>query len=372
LNNHLHIITHDVPYPADFGGVVDIFYKIKALHAIGIKIHLHCFIKNRPAQNELEKYCDKVTYYNRKGFKSFSFSLPYIVSSRKSKLLLENLLKDDYPILFEGIHSTYHLLKNHLHDRKTFLRLFNVEHIYYDHLAKYETNFLRKWYFKNEAMLLKKYEFKIANKTHILTLSIADLNIYKAEFKANNIQFLPAFLPHNFVKINTGKGLYCLYHGNLAINENENAVGWLIDNVFNTLNIPLVIAGLSPSKKLLAHARKNKYVSIVASPSEENLQLLIANAQINILPSFNNTGVKLKLLNALYNGRHCIVNKAGVEGSSLNELCIIGETPTNFIDLIKTIFNKEFTTKEMQHRSTALNKIYNNEENALLIQSLIQ
>ena len=33
---HLHIITHDVPYPADFGGVVDLFYKIKWLSKIGV------------------------------------------------------------------------------------------------------------------------------------------------------------------------------------------------------------------------------------------------------------------------------------------------------------------------------------------------
>ena len=28
---------HDVPWPADFGGVVDLFYKLKWLHAAGLK-----------------------------------------------------------------------------------------------------------------------------------------------------------------------------------------------------------------------------------------------------------------------------------------------------------------------------------------------
>ena len=38
--NHLHIVTLDVPYPADYGGVVDLFYKLQSLHQLGIKIHL--------------------------------------------------------------------------------------------------------------------------------------------------------------------------------------------------------------------------------------------------------------------------------------------------------------------------------------------
>ena len=39
MEKHLHIISFDVPYPANYGGVIDVFYKLKALHAEGIKIH---------------------------------------------------------------------------------------------------------------------------------------------------------------------------------------------------------------------------------------------------------------------------------------------------------------------------------------------
>ena len=53
------------------------------------------------------------------------------------------------------------------------------------------------------------------------------------------------------------------------------------------------------------------------------MQDLISKAQVNILPSFNCTGVKLKLLNALFNGRHCIVNQDAVEGTGLESTCHI-------------------------------------------------
>ncbi len=73
-DKHLHIVCFDVPYPADYGGVIDVFYRIKAFHELGIKIHLHCFEYGRGKQIELEQYCIEVKYYKRNtGWKGFSW-----------------------------------------------------------------------------------------------------------------------------------------------------------------------------------------------------------------------------------------------------------------------------------------------------------
>ena len=53
------------------------------------------------------------------------------------------------------------------------------------------------------------------------------------------------------------------------------------------------------------------------------MQDLIGKAHINVLPSFNATGIKLKLVNALFNGRHCLVNEATAEGSGLESACFV-------------------------------------------------
>src|SRR5580765_4305487 len=109
-DRHLHIICLDVPYPVDYGGVFDLFYKIKSLSEAGVHIHLHCFEYGRGKQKELENFCKEVYYYARNtGHKGMSMSIPYMVSSRASDALLENLLKDDYPILLEGIQCSYFL-----------------------------------------------------------------------------------------------------------------------------------------------------------------------------------------------------------------------------------------------------------------------
>jgi glycosyltransferase involved in cell wall biosynthesis len=362
---HLHIITHDVPWPADFGGVMDLFYKIKTLHENGVKIHLHCFVNKRKPQPELDKYCETVYYYNRKkDLLHFSFSLPFIVSTRKSAALLHNLQNDNYPILIEGIHCSYFLHSGKLTGRKTIMRLHNAEFEYYRHLALNEKDPFRKFYFERESRLLKKYENQLAKKVGIAAVSNEDVQTYQKLFNATHIFHLPVFLPYVDAVGKEGNGCFCLYHANLSINENEEAATWLLQNVFNTIDVPFVIAGKNPSQKLefLAHQQAN--TCLVANPSDKELHDMIAKAQINILPSFNNTGVKLKLLNALHNGRHCIVNKAGVQGSGLDKLCTIAEDVDDFKMAVKYLYPIPYANEENEKRQKLLLQLYNNQKNA--------
>ncbi len=360
----LHIIGYDVPWPADYGGVVDLFYKIKTLHHLGIKIHLHCFVYDRPPQAELEKYCETIHYYKRaNNISRFSFRLPYIVNSRKNDELISNLKKDNHPVLLEGIHCSYYLQTGKLNNRSIMLRLHNTEFEYYHNLAIHEKNPLKKFYFNHESRLLKKYEQKLAKKVKIAAVSLQDVQFYQNIFSAKDITHLPAFTPFNIVQGKSGKGCFCLYHGNLSINENEEAAIWLLQNVFNDLDIPFVIAGKNPSQKLAFMAEEHKQTCLVADPAEAEMQDMIAKAQINILPSFNNTGVKLKLLNALFNGRHCLVNKAGIKGTGLKDICQIAEDADDFKTAISYLYNIPYTEDENLQRQQELEKLYNNETN---------
>ena len=364
MDKHLHIVTHDVPWPADYGGVTDLFYKIKALHKLGIKIHLHCYTSGRPERRILNDYCESVKYYKRKkNLSGFSFSIPYIVRSRSNDALLKELLQDDYPVLLEGIHCTYFLQNEKLKGRKVFVRLHNVEHRYYRQLAKHEINLFKKTYFLWESMLLKKYEKLLAVKAVFLAVSKEDATIYLDELHAKETYFLPVFLPWNEINILPGKGNFCLYHGNLSVNENEKAVDWLIADVFNDLDIPLIVAGKRPPLPLQAFVISASYATIVVDPTENEMQDLIRKAQLHIIPSFNNTGVKLKLLNALYNGRYCIVNKEAAEGSEMLQYCITAKTPEEFKNKIRSLFEKSFTEEQIRERKAALKKIYDNEKN---------
>lgn len=369
-DRHVNIIALDVPYPADYGGVMDIFYKIKWLHSSGIQVHLHCFSSGRPPRDELDQYCATVHYYKRKSiWETLPLALPYMLASRHSDALLKNLQQNNYPVLIEGIQCSYVLYKKLLPNRKVFLRLHNTEYLYYQKLAHYENNFFKKLYYKNEARLLKKYEQQLAGLAPILAISQSDIAVYKKRFGTTQIQFLPAFTAWQQMNTPVGKGGYCLYHGNLGINENQKAVEWLLEHVFSKTDIPFVVAGKRPTDELIKKIAFHPNCRLIKNPENIEMQKLVIAAQVNVLPSFNNTGVKLKLLNALYNGRHCLVNKASIEGAQLDGTCVCADDANSFLLETKKLFAAEFDDHQKQQREQTLQATYNNEKNA---RSLIQ
>jgi hypothetical protein len=364
VDKHLHIVCLDVPYPVDYGGVFDLFQKIKALHAAGVIIHLHCFEYGRGEQPVLNDFCAEVRYYSRcEGHKGFSHKLPYIVCSRSSSQLLDRLLQDEYPILLEGIHCSYLLNDERFAGRRIVLRLHNVEYQYYRQLYHSERSLLKKLYYLHESNLLRSYEHRIAGKVKILTVSEKDREQYRTEFGAGNIQTLPVFLPFEDVRTREGTGCFCLYHGNLSVPENEQAVVWLLKNVFPSLELPLIISGRQPSARLVRLIHQFPLVCLIANPSEEELQDLIAKAQVNILPSFNCTGIKLKLLNALYNGRHCIVNHGMVNGTGLENLCHIADGAEEMRSRVVELYSRVIQPEEIRQRREVLSGLYNKKEN---------
>src|SRR5690606_10704684 len=106
-------------------------------HAIGYKIHLHCFTKQIPSDCDvLQSLCSEVFFYpiNQNPFFLFS-SLPFSVLSRSDVKLVENILKTDAPILFDGLKTTFVRNDVRLKSYKKFLRLHNIEHHYYRGIA---------------------------------------------------------------------------------------------------------------------------------------------------------------------------------------------------------------------------------------------
>lgn len=359
---HVHIISFDVPYPANYGGVIDVFYKAKALAEKGVKVHLHCFQYGRKPSKVLEDLFHDVRYYRRDISKKHLFkSSPYIVSTRSSDELVSNLLKNDYPILMEGLHTTGLLEETKLKDRKRLVRTHNIEHEYYQNLAKVENDIFKKYYFYNEAVKLKRYEAILSKADLLLAISKNDENYFSENHK--NVDFIPAFHPFKEVNCKTGRGDYVLYHGNLSVGENWNAARFLLNNVFNDLNIPLKIAGLKPPKQLVSLLNGMENVELISNPDDDTLNNLIENAHINVSVTAQRTGLKLKLLNTLYNGRFCLVNDKMLSGSELDDLCIIANNQNTLKRKIKSLFEQDFAIDNIRDRKNKLGTIYNNGNN---------
>lgn len=368
MNRSLHIVCLDVPWPADYGGAIDMMNRIIALKKLGISIHLHYFSYNeRGNPNELNQYCDKISVYERKkGHKGISARLPYIVASRINAELAANLNKDDAPVLLEGLHCTGVLPDLDLSRRNVVVRMHNEESIYYRELARSTPSLFRKFYFLRESRLIRSYNRQLPHDCTYACITEGDRELLAGTYHLPGTVLLPAFPSWQEVSGITGAGNLCLYHGNLSVPENEAAATWLLRHVFSVIQKPFVIAGKKPSRKLRKLAHLYQHTCLVADPTDAELNDLIRKAHINLLPSFNkhSTGLRLKLLHTLFEGRHCVVNEPMVRGSGLEAACHIAGTARAFASVITQLYQQPFTEEEIRLRKTLLETAYNNERNA--------
>lgn len=363
---HLHIVAFDIPYPPNYGGVIDVFYKLKYLHANRIKIHLHCYeYQGRPQSNKLKDYCHEVHYYPRlTGINSALSLKPYIVSSRRSDDLIKRLQKDSYPILFEGLHSCYYINDKRIKDRFKIYRESNIEHRYYFSLFKVDKKFVNKAYFLVESLKLKMYQKVLSHADLMLVVSKEDAQYLQTQFPAKKVEFLPSFHANQKNESLLGKGDYALYNGNIEVPENAHAVKYLINEVFNDLDIPLTVAGMNPPKEIKDLVSGKPKIKLIPNPTDEVMFNLIRNAHVNILVTFQATGLKLKLLNTLYKGRFCLVNDKMLNGTNLESVCAIANTPKQLKSELKKLFKKDFKNEQIQLREEILNQSFSNNQNA--------
>lgn len=366
----LHIISFDNPFPPGYGGVIDVFYKVKALHSIGIKIHLHCFVDEIPADiSVLEKITETVFFYKRKNKVWSHFqSKPFSIHSRFSDELITRINQDNFPILFEGLQTTSMLKHFKTKSRKLFLRLHNNEEKYYLGISKSEQNSLKKFIYWLESKKYKHYQKSVFNQFEkVFTLS--ETENYEVNRTSNNSTYVPVFHGNSKVNRLSEKGEFALYHGDLRISDNKKAVDFLI-SVFKDLpEFKFVIASKSGRKEVENQIKNASNISFVQADDQSKLNELFEQTHLHVLCSFQQSGTKLKVINSLFNGRFCLINSNMVDDKQIQKLCSLAETKEEFKSAISDLMQKPFILDE--NRIHVLNGILNDVENAKIIANSI-
>jgi len=366
----LHIVSFDNPYPPNYGGRIDVFYKIKALKALGCSITLHCFLKNgETLHDELLKHVEKVhTYPFQHRWYNFLSLTPYSVLCRKNNLLLKRLKTGNETVLFEGLKSTYGFesLTN-----PCFLRLHNKEDDYYYGLFKSESNFFKKIIYWTEALKYRAYQNKINKFKGVFSLSKAETRWTSTLNK--NTAYVPVFHGNEKVEIPLSRGAYAMYHGDLTSPDNFKTALFLID-VFNELaNFQLLIAGnlteADFKKKMNQGQAQVKYHQI---QSFNDLKSLLQKAQIHISWSFQQSGTKLKALNALMNSKFNIINPNVIDDEQLHRICMVCHSKEDLKEAVINLYTQKFTIENLQERIKIMQIRYSDERNArLLMETLV-
>ena len=353
-----------------YGGVVDVYFKVAALHAIGCEIHLHCFVTDdRLPSPELKAVAKAVHFYrvSRNPFLAFS-RLPFSVASRNHPQLEKNIAAVDAPILFDGLKTAMLASRNRFSDRKRILRLHNIEQDYFAGVAQSETSFVKRLLFSLESWKYKRFEPVISRFDRVASLSKHEDAHVNAMF--GNSEYVPVFHGNKQVAPLEGFGQYALYHGDLRTSDNVRSALFLASVFADIPDVELVIASGTRNPELDRALSAARNVRFVAFSNFEELQEMFGRAHINISWSFQQSGTKLKLVNALFNGRHSIINANITDDQILSGLCTLAHDRGNLREAVVNHMMRPYD--DHQRRSEVLSSHLDDKANALRLVNLFR
>lgn len=335
MNREIHIVCASVPWPLHNRKAIDSFSQIRVLCENDCAIHLHYFCEHKNCHpTELNKCCVSVNRYH---------------IAEKNELF-KNLNKDSFPIIMEGSDFDLDLCALVRDGRRIIHRMYDnytcPKNQSAHHTLLSKISFLRRE--KTERQDFKqdcRYFFAFKS----------DLVATQQQTGCCSSDYLPILHEFRRVESPLGLGSFCLYHGDLSALSNEKAVLWLLENVFNDIQIPLIIAGRDPGKKIEKLAQLYSHCCLVADPSTEEMNELVQKAQIQVLPSFGSRHPELKLIHSLHQGRHCIVNEPAVKDTGLEAACHIANNPSGFKSVILQLMYRPFEEEEIELREKIFN-----------------
>ena len=101
------------------------------------------------------------------------------------------------------------------------------------------------------------------------------------------------------------------------------------------------------------------------------MDALIRNSRVNLLLTFQQTGIKLKLLHALESGQHILINSLMDDAGIFTNLCHVEDEPQAIAHKIDELMEIPFTENDKQVRDLKFEEYYGNQRNARRILALI-
>lgn len=372
----VHVVSFQWPVPANYGGVIDVYHKIRALRNAGTDVALHSFCYRDRLNPDISLSPATRTHLYRRDMSPGKMvgSLPYIVASRKDKALLQSLadLPAGTPVIFEGLHTCGYLEHELLKDKIKIVRTHNVEHEYYKALSEKATG-MKKMYLTAEARRLRRFEKVLSNADIILSISPADTAYFSSKFPRAKVIYVPCFFDDSFQDADAEAtstaedSPYLLYHGNLGVEENIEAVKYILKHLLPGVSpgVKLIIAGKGASPSLRQAIETARGAELRDTPSAQEMRGLIENATVTLLLTNQNTGIKLKLLDTITSAKgHILANNDMVGDEALRPLLMVADSPREQLRLINDALKQMPDSGTLLQRRKVIQETFDTAANA--------
>ncbi len=356
------VIGSRVPYPLHDGGAIASFNMLKGIAEIGCEVDFITlntrkhFVKKEVALQKmpfLKYYAVFEINTNINPFKAFinlfsskSYNIERFYHKKFEQLLISRIETKKYDIIhFEGLFVAKYAdaMKKNKTQTPLLLRQHNIEYQIWQRLAQNETNFFKKWYLKLLVKRIEHFEKKIINEFNwAATITKTDEETIKQWRLGGKLTTIPSGFDYQPIK-ETTIDYNAIYHiGSMEWLPNIEAMQWFIEKI-----MPLVVSKNNAvkfymaGKKMPTEFKQYQAKNIAIMGEVENLEDFIANKSILVVPLKSGSGLRIKTIEAMMQGKAVITTSVGAQGLPVenNKHCIIADTENEIADATLLLIN---------------------------------
>ena len=232
-------------------------------------------------------------------------------------------------------------------------RAHNVEHVIWKRKAASEKSLIRRWYFRNMASRLERFEKELAGKVDcVVSISHTDESFLKGLGCVKPMITVPAGLSlssYSLSPIPPDPALFFI--GALDWLPNQEGLRWFISHVLDPLvkelpGVRLHVAGRNAPdrmKKELTHPHITYHGEV------EDARDFIRMHRVMIAPLFTGSGIRIKILESMALGRPVVTTPIGIEGipARNNQEVMVADDPDSFKDQVISLIKESRVANEM-------------------------
>jgi glycosyltransferase involved in cell wall biosynthesis len=300
---------------------------------------------------------------------SDSYNISRFFSADFNKKLIQLLENNDFDIVhLESLFMTPYIRTIRLYsDAKVVLRSHNLEHLIWERLATSTGNKAKKIYLKHLASKLKKYEYQTINEVDgIAAISFEDTERYQHLLKNVPLITIPFGIDlenYQFTDITTSKPCTFFHIGSMEWKPNEEAINWLLDEIWPTvahLPISLHLAG----RKMPSYVQSQSTNNLIVYNEVPDAIQFMSQFDVLIAPLLSGGGMRIKIIEAMALGKAVITTTIGAEGIAYQngENIWIADTKEDFTFAMKHFAENLNEVKKIGTNARKLvESTYNNE-----------
>lgn len=371
------ILYNRIPYPLNDGGNIAVNAMIEGYHNAGWEVFLLAMNttrhyidaeKLRSIYNYLDGFetvdidnnlkplgllknfflSTKPNHADRFFHPAFTQKLQQVISSFKPDVVqVENIYLAEY---LPAIKAAT--------DALTVLRLHNIEYQVWGRLAGSTHNPVKGLYLQNLARRLKSYERKVW-KAFDLLLPITDTDkqtVLQSE-QGNEILTVPVGLDFDKIPLPTDKVKWESYHiGAMDWQPNAAGIWWFIHNVWPSIHkefphFKFYFAGRNMPEKF----KELEFPNVICEGEVTDANKFIADKKILFVPLHSGGGIRVKILEAMAQGKLVISTDVGMQGIEAvwGKHYLSANTPDEFVLTLKWALNNKEKATEVAANATS-------------------